>query len=87
MPDRILLDGTRVKEAAHLRSISITTRVPAKWAAVDLETGQVWVQADKGGWEQAEAAVKRLVATAANAEPLTPATRSDAGRRREAAKA
>lgn len=87
MPDRILLDGTRVKEAAHVRPMTINTRVPGKWAVVDLETGQVWVHAAGGGWEEADAAVKRVVEAAAIGEQPARPSRTSGTRRRDAAKA
>jgi hypothetical protein len=44
---RTLRSGRIVAGEAEPRTLSITSRCPAKWAMVDLETGDVWV--DHGG--------------------------------------
>lgn len=44
---RTLKTGRVVVAETAARTISITSRCPAKWAMVDLETGDVW--ADHGG--------------------------------------
>jgi len=53
---RTLLDGRQLPEYDRTTKLTITTRVPEKWVAVDLETGEVyggspqgWRRADKGG--------------------------------------
>lgn len=73
MAHRTLLDGSRVNEELHVRPLTITTKVPNKWAAVDLQTGQVWVPRPNGGWDAAEDGVRHLVAAAASGQrPAAP---------------
>ena len=73
MAHRRLLDGSRVNEELHVRPLTITTKVPNKWAAVDLETGQIWVPRPNGGWDAADDGVKNLVTAAASGQrPAAP---------------
>lgn len=52
---RTLVDGRQLPEHDRTTKLAITTRIPEKWVAVDLETGEVyggspqgWRRVDKG---------------------------------------
>lgn len=49
---RKLIDGRPVAETA-LTKLEITSRCPAKWLSVDLETGDVWQANEAGQWVRA----------------------------------
>lgn len=49
---RKLLSGREVAEQSEAGELTLTTRVPGKWVAVDLETGEVWA-GTAGGWTRA----------------------------------
>ncbi|AGG89151.1 hypothetical protein [Rhodanobacter denitrificans] len=53
-PTRRLRDGGTVPELTDPVTLSLTTRAPGKWLAVDRETGEVWRGAPDG-WQRAEA--------------------------------
>ena len=48
---RALVDGTTVPELDQVHQLSLETRCPDKWLAVDLETGQVW-RGSVNGWKR-----------------------------------
>ena len=52
---RVLLSGRPVPELNEVASLKLSTRCPEKWAAVDMETGEVWV-GSRTGWSRATAA-------------------------------
>lgn len=52
---RKLRSGRMVPELPETISLALTTRCPAKWFSVDLETGDVWV-GTQSGWRRATAA-------------------------------
>jgi hypothetical protein len=62
---RTLKSGRTVAEQPELVQLPISTHAPGKWAAVDLETGEIWSGTDKG-WRRADkgavAEVRDLVA-------------------------
>lgn len=49
---RTLKSGRQVAEHKDVLSLELTTHCPAKWVAVDLETGDIWAGSDKG-WKRA----------------------------------
>lgn len=51
---RVLRSGRKVPEHAAMATIALNTRCPGKWAAVDLETGEVWA-GTPDGWKRASA--------------------------------
>jgi hypothetical protein len=63
---RALIDGTTVAELDQGHQLSLDTRCPEKWLAVDLETGEVW-RGSVNGWKRHVGpdrdAVARLVRT------------------------
>lgn len=66
---RRLRDGSVVSEASAIETVSLETRCPAKWAFVDLETGDIWLHDKERGFvraprERAEL-VRQVAATAA----------------------
>jgi len=54
--ERTLLSGRTVAELPEVKSITLTTRCPAKWVVVDLETGHVWSGAGSTMWTNASVA-------------------------------
>lgn len=68
--DRVLRSGRSVPAFAAMTDLSISTRCPEKWVAVDLETGDVWIGSETG-WtrarhrerHEAHVIVERLVAS------------------------
>ena len=61
---RTLRSGREVPEQPEVCELKLSTRVPSKWVAVDMETGEAWV-GTPGGWaratrERAAEAVKCL---------------------------
>ena len=65
---RRLLDGTPVAELDEPVSLTLNTKCPDKWAAVDLETGHVWMSRN-GQWTKASRDVAAMVAGAPGAKP------------------
>lgn len=65
---RALRDGTVVPELPDQVTITIETRVPEKWVAIDCETGDLWHASENGKWRRASqvvaARVRKLVSTA-----------------------
>jgi hypothetical protein len=53
--ERVLRSGRVVPELADTVSLTLTTRCPAKWLSLDMETGDVWV-GSAAGWRRATAA-------------------------------
>lgn len=51
---RTLRSGRAVPELADTSGLTLTTRCPTKWLAVDLETGDVWA-GHSDGWRRATA--------------------------------
>jgi len=49
---RRLRNGKTVPELSNLSTLDVQTRCPEKWAAVDMETGEIWVGTPKG-WSRA----------------------------------
>lgn len=45
---RTLRNGRMVPELSDLAALQLETRCPQKWAAVDMETGEVWMGSPKG---------------------------------------
>jgi hypothetical protein len=56
--ERALKNGRQVREHAEAQNLTLTTRCPQKWVAVDLETGDVWAGSEEG-WKRATDAVSR----------------------------
>ena len=52
---RKLVDGRTVPEVAELRKLTLTTHCVGKWAAIDLETGEIYEGAPTG-WRKASPA-------------------------------
>ena len=50
---RTLLDGRQLPQHDRTTKLAITTRVPEKWVAVDLENGEVYGGSPQG-WRRAE---------------------------------
>lgn len=46
--ERTLKSGRTVPDMPEVVKLDLSTRCPQKWAAVDLETGQVWVGSGEG---------------------------------------
>lgn len=51
---RKTLEGRVVPELAAPMALTLNTKVPAKWASIDLETGQVYMGTERG-WANASA--------------------------------
>lgn len=62
--ERRLRSGRLVLEASAPLALSLTTRCPAKWASVDLETGEVWI-GSADGWRRASAEIREEVRSCA----------------------
>lgn len=58
--ERTLKSGRTVPELPEVMELGLDTRCPQKWAAVDLETGELWVGA-AGGWQRADSTVRAEV--------------------------
>lgn len=63
--ERKLLSGRQVAELASNVNLTLTTKCPSKWHAVDLETGEIWTGTNDGGWTRASAEARAEVAAAA----------------------
>lgn len=50
---RSLVDGSEVAELPAPQALTLETKCPEKWLAVDLETGDVWRGSTKG-WKRLE---------------------------------
>jgi len=59
---RTLKSGRQVREHADAQALTLTTRCPQKWVAVDLETGDVWAGSAEG-WTRASNAIAGEAAT------------------------
>lgn len=59
--ERKLHSGRMVPELPEVQKLALDTRCPQKWAAVDLETGQVWAGSTTG-WKSADGVVRTEVA-------------------------
>lgn len=46
MKERVLKDGTIVKELEKVKVLEVKTRCPEKWKLIDLETGEEYI-----GWQ------------------------------------
>ena len=68
--DRRLLDGRKVTEGVGLAELMLRTRCPGKWAAVDLETGEIYQGASGGSsggtWERANPETRAAIAKVAS---------------------
>ena len=54
---RTLASGRKVGESSELSHLTLDTRCPEKWVAVDLESGNVWIGSGKG-WKAASETVR-----------------------------
>jgi len=61
---RTLRDGSVVPETSAPVTLSLTTRCPRKWLAVDLETGEVWAGDERGEWRRAALGTLKTVSCA-----------------------
>ena len=52
---RKLINGEVGAELEQVVTVSVGTRCPEKWVAVDLETGEVFAGTNKGEWKRASA--------------------------------
>jgi hypothetical protein len=43
MAERVLQDGTIVKELEKVKILEVKTKCPEKWKLIDLETGEVYI--------------------------------------------
>lgn len=59
--ERTLHSGRTVPELPEVKQLSLDTRCPQKWAAVDLQTGQVWA-GTADGWKNADGGVRGEIA-------------------------
>lgn len=55
--ERKLQSGRIVPELAETQSLTLNTRCPLKWAAIDLETGEIYA-GDPDGWKRASETVR-----------------------------
>lgn len=56
---------------SELSQLTVDTRCPEKWAAVDMETGQVWI-GSRDGWRQStKAQVAEVICCVASPGPNT----------------
>ena len=53
---RRLKSGREVPEQAEVGELTLSTRVPGKWVAIDLETGEAW-SGTPAGWKRASMTV------------------------------
>jgi hypothetical protein len=65
---RRLLSGTLVPERDQPQSLTLTTKAPQKWLALDLETGELWAGSNSG-WKRADAAARQAARQALKAPP------------------
>lgn len=63
--ERKLLSGRQVSELASNVVLTLTTKCPTKWLAVDMETGEIWTGTNDGSWTQASSDLRAEVAAAA----------------------
>ena len=63
--ERKLLSGRQVAELASDVNLTLTTKCPSNWQAVDLESGEIWTGTTDGGWTRASAEARAEVAAAA----------------------
>lgn len=64
---QLLPHGTLVSCTADPVAITLTTRCPAKWAMVDMETGDIWGHDGKTFRRLSEAEIKNVAQVAAQA--------------------
>lgn len=64
---RTLADGRLVAESPRSHKLTVNTRCPAKWAAVDLETGEVFQGTEVGWLRASEPVMDSLEAAVAGA--------------------
>jgi len=57
---RILQNNLQVEELDEPEEITLRTKCPEKWAAVDMETGDIWVREDDD-WKRATKEQTKLV--------------------------
>lgn len=62
---RKLLSGRQVAELADNVNLTLTTKCPTKWMAVDLESGEIWTGTNDGSWTRASSDLRAEVAAAA----------------------
>lgn len=58
---RKTLGGCAIEVHNEPLILNLTTKVPTKWVAVDLETGDVWSGQRDGKWKRADSRVRREV--------------------------
>ncbi|CAN7751327.1 hypothetical protein LJR066_006692 [Acidovorax sp. LjRoot66] len=63
--ERKLLSGRQVAELADNVNLTLTTKCPTKWMAVDLESGEIWTGTNDGSWTRASSDLRAEVAAAA----------------------
>lgn len=68
--ERTLKSGRQVREHAEALALTLTTRCPQKWVAVDLETGEVWA-GSADGWTRASGAIAGEATTVMGANAST----------------
>lgn len=61
------ISGRALKEHEPPVTLTLTTRVPSKWLAVDMETGEAWEGTPAGTWARADAKARKEAATALSA--------------------
>jgi hypothetical protein len=59
--ERTLHSGRVVPELPEIKKLSLDTRCPEKWAAVDLQTGEVYV-GSPDSWKRADGGVRGEIA-------------------------
>ena len=61
---RVLRDGSVVPETQAPVTLSLVTRCPQKWLAVDLETGEIWAGSERGMWRREALGVLKVFSCA-----------------------
>lgn len=69
MNNRTLKSGRSVPEQDNTVALTIETRCPAKWAALDMETGEVWMADATGRWKRASEDLMQEVKSAVGSNP------------------
>lgn len=64
--ERKLSSGRSVPELNEVSHLTLSTKCPGKWVAVDLETGEVWA-GTAAGWQRAPADLIKEAAACAEA--------------------
>lgn len=70
---RTLRSGRVVPELPELAKLNLTTRCPEKWAAVDMETGEVWVGCNAGWIRASKQQEAEIIGCAFTAAPIKDA--------------